>query len=48
MLRPKKVGNPKKYPKTVEEPKNPKCYKFEPNPSKDKAMHEGDKTHDSY
>jgi hypothetical protein len=41
-----KVGNPgKKIVKTIQKPKKNKqilCHEIEPNPSKDKAMHEGD------
>jgi hypothetical protein len=44
VLGPKKVGNPKKKKmKTVYEPKKKlMCHEIEPNPSKDRAMHEGD------
>jgi hypothetical protein len=28
--------------KTVKEPKKPECHEIEPNPSKDRAMQEGD------
>jgi hypothetical protein len=28
--------------KAIEEPKKPECHKIEPNPSKDRAVHEGD------
>jgi hypothetical protein len=43
MLRPKKVGNPeKKYVKTERTDKNQtKSHEIEPNPSKYRAMHEG-------
>jgi hypothetical protein len=39
-----KVGNPReKILKIVKEPKNQiLCYEIDPNPSKDRAMHEGD------
>jgi hypothetical protein len=44
MLRPKKVGNPKKNVKSVKVPIKTKTesHEIEPNPSKDRAMHEGD------
>jgi hypothetical protein len=42
MLRPKKLEIRKKNVKTVKEPRKPKCHEIEPNPSKDRAMHEGD------
>jgi hypothetical protein len=41
-----KVGNPEKKCVTVKEPgkerSQTQCHEIEPNPSKDRAMHEGD------
>jgi hypothetical protein len=42
VLRPKKMAI-RKIVKTVKEPKKQMlCHEIEPNPSKDRAMHEGD------
>jgi hypothetical protein len=44
MFRPKKNGNPKTNVKTPKEPIKTKTesHKIEPNPSKDRALHDGD------
>jgi hypothetical protein len=43
MLRPNKLEIRKKNVKTVNEPeKNPECHEIEPNPSKNRLVHEGD------
>ena len=43
VLRPKKVGNPKNCEKCERTEEDQKlCHEIEPNPSKDRAMHEGD------
>jgi hypothetical protein len=49
VLRPKKLEI-RKIVKTVKEPKKTQilCHEIEPNPSKDRAMHEGDALYSKY